>query len=86
MIIVTLTESFTVKAKETFLLNLKAIMDIRGLSYKDVGDLCGMSKQRISDIFNKDSNLSLNTTERIAKGLKIEETDMFDPNYKNRSK
>jgi transcriptional regulator with XRE-family HTH domain len=45
-----------------------------------------MSKQRISDIFNKESNLSLNTTEKIAKGLKLPETDLFDPNFQDKIK
>lgn len=61
-------------------------MDERGLSYKDVGDLCDMSKQRISDIFNKESNITLNTTEKIAAGLKVKETDMFNPDFKKKSK
>ena len=79
-------ENITLRAKEAFLLNLKLIMDERSLSYKDLGDICGFSKQQVSNIFNGDNNLSLNTTEKIAAALKITETDLFDPTLKKRRK
>lgn len=65
----------TLKAKEAILINLRAIMDERGLSYSDLGDLMGVSKQRVSDIFNRDE-MSLKTIGNIAKALKIDETDL----------
>lgn len=65
----------TLKARDAILLNLKAIMDDRGLSYKDLGDLMGVSKQRVSDIFNRDE-MTLKTIEKIADALNIDETDL----------
>lgn len=61
-------------------------MDKRGLSYKDLADKCDLSKQRISDIFNKDSGLNLNTTDKISVALGFKETDLFQDNFKDRLK
>ena len=74
------------KAREALLLNLKAIMESEGLSYKDLGDKMGLSKQRISALFNDSRNVTLNTVEKIADALNIEETDLFDPNFPKRYK
>lgn len=70
-------EQITLKIREAFILNLRSIMDERGLSYKDLGNLAGISKQRISDIFNRsDRGLNFATVEQIAKALDVEETDL----------
>lgn len=80
-------EHFTLRARDAFLMNLKAIMEHKELSYKDLGELVGVSKQRISDIFNRsDRGLNFATVEQMAKALKIEETDLFDPNFQDRYK
>lgn len=73
-------ELFTLRAKDAFLMNLKLVMDKRGLSQTDLSKLMDVSRQQVTNIFNGEGNLSLNTTEKIAKALKIEETDLFDPN------
>lgn len=72
------------KARDALLFNLRAIMDERDLSYKDLGDKMGLTKARISALFNDDRNVTLTTVEKIAKALKIEETDLFDPNFSDR--
>ena len=74
------------KAKEAFKLNLKAIMDSKGLSYKDLGDMMGLTKGRVSALFNSESGITLNTVEKVAAALSVEETDLFDPNFKNKLK
>ena len=74
------------KAREAFLLNLRTIMDARGLSYKDLGDKMGLTKARISALFNSHRNVTLNTVEKIANALNIEETDLFDPSFSKRYK
>lgn len=74
-------ECFTLKAKEAFLFNLKTIMMVKGISQSDLADAIGVSKQQVSKLFNSDSNLSLNTTEKIARALKVSETDMFNPDF-----
>lgn len=79
-------ENITLKAQETFLLNLKAIMDSRGISYKDLGDKMGLSKQRVSAMFNDDRGISLATVAKVAKALGVEETDLFNPKYKPNKK
>ena len=75
-------ELFTLGAKETFLINLKAVMDDRNLSQTDLANLVGFSRQQVSNIFNSDQNLSLNTTDKIAQALKLKETDLFNPDFK----
>ena len=79
-------ENITLKAQETFLINLKAIMDANGISYKDLGDKMGLSKQRVSAMFNDDRGISLATVSKVAKALNIEETDLFDPQFQDRYK
>lgn len=74
------------KARDALLLNLKAIMENEGFSYKDLGDKMGLSKQRISALFNDSRNVTLNTVEKIAEALNIEETDLFDPKFQDRYK
>lgn len=78
--------NFSLKAKEAFKLNLKAIMDSKGLSYKDLGDMMGLTKGRVSALFNSESGITLNTVEKVAAALAVEETDLFDPNFKNKLK
>lgn len=78
--------NFSLKAKEAFKLNLKAIMDSKGLSYKDLGDMMGLTKGRVSALFNSESGITLNTVEKVAAALSVEETDLFDPNFKNKLK
>lgn len=71
-------------AKIRFLDNLKLVMDKKGLSYKDLGDSCGFSKQRTSDIFNKPNNLNLATTDHISISLGYKETDLYQDDFKKR--
>jgi len=80
-------EIFTeVNGKERFLENLKLVMEKKGLSYKDVADACGFSKQRMSDIFNKPNTLNLATTDHISKSLGYKETDLNQDDFKKRFK
>lgn len=79
-------ENITLKAQDTFLNNLKLIMVDRNLSYKDLGDKMGLSKQRVSSMFNDDRGISLATVSKVAKALNIEETDLFDRQFKDRYK
>jgi len=65
----------TLTTRDAILTNLKAIMDDRGLSYKDLGDMMGLSKQRVSGIFNN-PEMTLKTIGKIAAALDIEETDL----------
>lgn len=79
-------EHITLRAKDAFILNLKAVMDKRGLSQSDLARLMDVSRQQVTNILNNDNNLTLNTTEKIAKALKVEETDLFDPNFSKKLK
>lgn len=76
----------TLRAQEAFILNLKAIMLDRSLSYKDLGDMIGVSKQQISNILNGPGSVSLKTVEKIADALNIYETDLFDPQFQDKYK
>lgn len=71
-------------AKIRFLENLKLVMEKKRLSYKDLGEVCGFSKQRVSDLFNKPNNLTLNTTDHIAVSLEYKESDLFQDDFKKR--
>ena len=68
----------TLRAKDAFLLNLKIIMARRDLKPKDLAELMGVSKQQVSNIFNGEGSVTLNTVEKIATALGVEETDLFD--------
>lgn len=68
-------------------MNLKTIMVKKGLSYKELGDLVGVTKQRISEIFNNEKKgISFATVEQFSTALGIKETDLVDPNFKNKLK
>lgn len=73
-------------AKDIFLKNLRFYMDYKELSYKDLADLCGFSKQRTSDVFNKPNSLNLKTTDHIALSLGLKENALFDDNFQDRYK
>lgn len=68
----------TLRAQDALLLNLKIIMARRDLTYKDLGDMMGITKQQVSNIFNGKGSVTLNTVEKIATALGVEETDLFD--------
>lgn len=71
-------------AKEALKMNLTHLMEQHSLSYSDLGDKFGVSKQQIWNLINGDSWISMPTLEKLAKAFKIEETDLFDPNFSER--
>lgn len=69
------------KAKEALLINIKALMTHYDMSYQDLGDKMGVSKQQVSNLINGDSWIGLNSLESLAKAFKINETDLFNPEF-----
>ncbi len=74
------------KAKDAFIFNLKHALYVHDYTYEDLGNKMGLSKQRVSALFNTPSGIRLNPVEKVAKALKIEETDLFDPNFQDKYK
>ena len=74
------------KAKEAFIFNLKHIMYVNDLTGEKLGDKIGVSRQQISNMLRGTSFVSESTLEKLAKVLKIEETDLFDPQFQDRYK
>lgn len=68
------------KAKEALLINIKALMSKNDMSYKDLGEKMGVSKQQVSNLINGESWISLKSLELLAKSFKVQETDLFNPN------
>lgn len=62
-------------------------MTSRELSYKDLGDLVGFTKQRVYDIFNNDTEgLNTSTVDKISLALGFKENALYDDNFKNKYK
>lgn len=77
---------FQMKAIDAFLFNLRHIMYVKDLKQQDLADLLGVSKQNINNMLNNSESVTLKTVAKLAKVLKIEETDLFDPNFQDRYK
>lgn len=52
------------------------------LSIRQVSIMTGISKSAISKIMNDEASPTLDTLERLAKGLKVRISDLFDSPYK----
>ena len=74
------------KAIDAFIFNLKHIMYVKELNQQDLADSIGVSKQQVNNILKNADSVSLKTVAKIAKALKIEETDLFDPTFQDRYK
>lgn len=76
-------ELFTdLKTKQLVLDNIRFIMDHRGLSYKDLGDLAGFSKQRVYDIFNAPTEgMNTSTIDKISLSLGFKETSLYQEDF-----
>lgn len=60
-------------------IQLDKIMAQKELSIRQVSKMTGLSKSAIQKIMNPDSNPTIKSLDSIAKGLKIEITDLFEP-------
>lgn len=61
---------------------LGEIMYKKNLSVRQVSRLTGVPSSTINDIMNEKSSPRLDTLERIAKGLKIHISDLYESPYK----
>lgn len=59
-------------------IQLDKIMAQKNLSIRQVSNMTGLSKSAIQKIMNPDSNPTIRSLASIAKGLKIEITDLFE--------
>jgi transcriptional regulator with XRE-family HTH domain len=72
----------TLTTKETFLNNLKFLMDERGLSHSDIGKLVGFSRQQVGNIFNgENKGLNTLTMDKVSKALGFEENGLASPEF-----
>lgn len=75
----------SVKLLDAFRLNLKFLMFEKGLTQQDLGDkMGGVSRQNVSLLFKDDKELTTKTIANVAKALGVEETDLVDPNFKQK--
>lgn len=72
----------TLKASECLARNLKLLREAKSLSLIELGRITGLSKQSIWNFENGERFPSKEALESISKALEIEETDLFDPNFK----
>ena len=61
---------------------LSKIMYEKNLTVRQVSLMTGVSKSAISKIMNGQASPTLDTLERIAKGLKIHISDLYESPYK----
>lgn len=61
---------------------LSKIMYEKNLSIRQVSIMTGVSKSAINKIMNGDASPSIHTLERLAKGLKIHISDLYESDYK----
>lgn len=79
-------EQFTLKASDCLAMNLKHLRERNGLGLSELGDIAGLSKQSIWNFENSQRFPSKDALASIAKAFNIEETDLFDPNFRDRYK
>lgn len=61
---------------------LSKIMYEKNLSIRQVSIMTGVSKSAINKIMNSEVSPTINTLERLAKGLKIHISDLYESDYK----
>ena len=61
---------------------LKEILRKRNISYRQAEIMTGISKSALQSIAEGRKSPSLDTLERIAEGLKVKITDLFDSEFK----
>lgn len=61
---------------------LSEIMYEKNLSVRQVSIMTGVSKSAINKIMNGESSPTIDTLERLAKGLKIRISDLIESPYK----
>ena len=61
---------------------LSKIMYEKNLSVRQVSIMTGVSKSAINKIMNGEASPTIDTLERLAKGLKIRISDLLDSPYK----
>ncbi len=62
-------------------IKIKEILEQKGLTIRQAAELCGVPKSTIGDICDGASP-RLDTLEKIAQGLELHMTDLFDSPYK----
>jgi len=82
MYIVEMTEQLRVA--DAFKMNLKFLMFELGLTQEALGEkLGGLSRQSINNLLNSD-DIRTSTIGKVATALGYEETDLTDPNFKQK--
>lgn len=61
---------------------LSKIMYEKNLSIRQVSIMTGVSKSAINKIMNEEVSPTIDTLERLAKGLKVRISDLLDSPYK----
>lgn len=61
---------------------LDKIMYEKNLTIRQVSIMTGVSKSAINKIMNNEASPTLDTLERLAKGIKIRISDLYDSPYK----
>lgn len=79
-------EQFTIKASDCLSMNLKKLRESNDWSLVDLGKITGLSKQSIWNFENGERFPSSEALALLAKAFKIEETDLFDPNFQDKYK
>lgn len=74
----------TLKVIDAFKLNLKFLMAEMELTQEELGEkLGGISKQSVGKLLKR-KNISTDTIGMVATALGYEETDLTDPNFKQK--
>ena len=77
--------TYSVKLLDAFRLNLKFLMFEKGLTQQDLGEkMGGLSRQNVSLLFKEGKELNTKTIAKVAEALGVEETDLTDPNFKQK--
>lgn len=63
-------------------IKIKEILEQKGLTIRQAAELCGVPKSTIGDICDGAASPRLDTLEKIAQGLELHITDLFDSPYK----
>lgn len=63
-------------------MKLETVRNTKGYSLRTLVRLSGVSKSAILKIENNECSPSLNTVEKLAKGLNVSMNDLFDSKYK----
>ena len=74
------------KAKDAFIFNLKHILYVNEMSQTELAAILAMSRQQVSNMMSGKNFVSETTLARLSKALKIEETDLFNPDFQDKYK